>query len=150
MQSGSDLPVMKKRKRKTKLGYSSKLFAKKLYVKKKNEQEKQTKRQNALQEIETNGDKMARIVADRLHHQLYLNEESQEEVEVRKELNREQTVTNRETENEEETEERREENLIRMERLREEREETEELMQAMDAFEHAEMIPLETDEERSH
>ncbi|EFX69181.1 hypothetical protein DAPPUDRAFT_113831 [Daphnia pulex] len=37
-----------------------------------------------------------------------------------------------------------------MERLREEREETEELMRAMDAFEHAEMIPLETDEERSH
>jgi hypothetical protein len=56
----------------------------------------------------------------------------------------------RETENEEETEERHEENRILMERLREEREENEELRRAMDAFEHAEMIPLETDEEQSY
>jgi hypothetical protein len=37
-----------------------------------------------------------------------------------------------------------------MELLRVEREENEEMMRAMDAFEHAEMIPLETVEERSH
>jgi hypothetical protein len=69
---------------------------------------------------------------------------------VRREVNREQTVIYRATENEEETEERREDSRIRMELLREEREENEELMRPMDAFEHAEMIPLETDEERSH
>jgi hypothetical protein len=54
----------------------------------------------------------------------------------------------RETENEEETEESRQESRIRIELLLEEREENEKLMRAMDAFEHAKMIPNETGEER--
>jgi len=113
-------------------------------------QAQDNERHQVLRAKQTGEERIEVAIADRLRHQLYLNEESLEEAEVRREVNREQTKTYRETENEEEMEERREENRIRNEHLREEREENEELMRAMDAFEHAEMIPLETDEERSY
>ncbi|KAI9565116.1 hypothetical protein GHT06_008885 [Daphnia sinensis] len=92
---------------------------------------------------------MSRAMADRLLHQIYLVEETEEEAEIRRELNREQTTHFRAAEVEEETEERREESQFRMERLREEREEDEELRRAMNALEHAEIIPIEIEEERT-
>ena len=93
---------------------------------------------------------MSRAMADTLRHQMYLIEETEEEAGERRRLNREHTAGYRETENEEETEERQEEDRLRTERLREEREEDEELIRSMNAFEHAEIVPLETEEERAY
>ena len=39
---------------------------------------------------------------------------------------------------------------MRMKRLREEREEDEELIRVMNAFEHAEIVQMETEEERAY
>ncbi|KZS06644.1 Uncharacterized protein APZ42_029833 [Daphnia magna] len=106
-------------------------------------------RNQVIRAQETVEERTLRAMADRLRHQMYLVEETKEEAEIHRELNREQTVNYRAAEIEEETEERREESQFRMERLQEEREEDEELLRAMNALEHAEIIPLETEEERT-
>ncbi|KAK4027282.1 hypothetical protein OUZ56_016293 [Daphnia magna] len=56
-----------------------------------------------------------RVMADRLRHQMYLVEETEEEAEVHRELNREQTATYRGAENEEETRERVEQKFVPLE-----------------------------------
>ncbi|XP_057376187.1 uncharacterized protein LOC130697273 [Daphnia carinata] len=80
---------------------------------------------------------------------MYLIDETHEEAEARREFNREQTASYRAVEIEDETEERREESRIRMETLREEQDEDEELLRAINALEHAEIMALETEEERT-
>jgi len=45
---------------------------------------------------------------------------------------------------------RQEEDRLRTESLREKREEDEELIRAMNSFEHADIVPLETEEERAY
>ncbi|KAI9558408.1 hypothetical protein GHT06_015188 [Daphnia sinensis] len=92
---------------------------------------------------------MSLAMADRVRHQMYPVEETNEEAQGRRKVHRDLMATRREIENEEERDERREENRLRMERLREEREEDEELLRAMNALEHAEIIPMETEEERT-
>ncbi|KZS07334.1 Uncharacterized protein APZ42_028964, partial [Daphnia magna] len=98
---------------------------------------------------ETVEGRMSRASVDRLRHQMYLIVENHEEAEVRRELNREQMTTNRAAEIKKETEQRREESQLRMERLRQERQQDEELLRAMNAMEQAEIIPLETEKDRT-
>ncbi|KZS08018.1 Uncharacterized protein APZ42_028147 [Daphnia magna] len=107
-------------------------------------------RHQVLRAQETVEERMSRAMADRLHHQMYLVEETEEEAEVRRELNREQTANYRGAKNEEETREGLEENRLRMERLREEQAEDEAIIRAMNALEHAEIVLLETEEERTY
>lgn len=84
-----------------------------------------------------------------MRQQIYLLEETHEDAEVRREINREQTIIYRAAEIEKEREERHEESQLRIQRLREEREEDEELHRAMNALERAEIIPMDTEEERT-
>jgi hypothetical protein len=88
---------------------------------------------------------MARVLIDRERHQLYRNNETEEEANERRETHRELMNNYIETENEEETEERNEENRVRMELLRTEREEEEEMIRATMAVEQLIIIPQETE-----
>ena len=72
---------------------------------------------------------MAHAVAVGSRHQQYVAEETQGEAEVRRNSIRKNSIT--------------------MQNLPEDREENEELLRAMNALERAEMIPIETAEERS-
>ncbi|KZS10733.1 Uncharacterized protein APZ42_024749 [Daphnia magna] len=107
-------------------------------------------RHQVLRAQETVEENTLRAMADRLRHQMYLVEETEEEAEIRWELKREKTANYRGAENEEETLERVEENRLRLERLREEQAEDEEIILAMNALKHAEIVPLETEEERTN
>ena len=90
---------------------------------------------------------MARVLIDRERHQLYRNNETEEEANERRETHRELMNNYIETENEEETEERNEENRVRMKLLRTEREEEEEMIRATMAVEQLIIIPQETEKE---
>jgi hypothetical protein len=90
---------------------------------------------------------MARLLIDRERHQLYLNNETEEEANEGRETHRELINNYREIENEEKTEERNEEKRVRMELLTTEREEEEEMIRETMAVEQSIIISQETEGE---